>query len=301
MRTIEFGQIQIDRIMEMERWAFSASNLFPSINPELLKAGRDWLDDRFIDLQNDNLILSVHSFLIRYNGQAILVDTCNGNHKNRPSLPSRHNLNTNYLANLRKTGVRPEDVTLVLCTHLHPDHCGWNTYFSGDRWLPTFPNAKYLVNKLELECLIKMYANWQSQSAVNDMVLMFEDSIQPIIHTKQLGLINDGHVVLQRSNNKIWLESSAGHTPGHAFVHVKCKHNHVVITGDAIHHPIQLDALDLANASDLDPKLAANTRLRLIESYTDTNTIILTGHFAGHTAGRIVSKKNKFRFQWLET
>src|ERR1700743_2991304 len=157
MKNIHLQNIQIDRVVELERWAFVADKLFPSITNEDIEAGKTWLDERFIDRATNDLILGVHSFLIRANGRTILVDTCNRNHKNRPSLPSRSNLNTDYLLNLSRAGVRPDDIDTVLCTHLHPDHSGWNTQLSDGKWVPTFPNAKYLVSAKDFEYAQNLY------------------------------------------------------------------------------------------------------------------------------------------------
>lgn len=299
MRTIKLGNVHIDRVVEMSRWIFNAKDLLPAVTQELLEEGRGWLDEHHIHPNSNDLILGSHSFLIRINGRIILVDTCNGNHKNRPSLLTRNQLDMPYLANLKAAGISPEDVDVVLCTHLHPDHCGWNTRLSDEGWIPTFPNARYLINSAEFERVKKICTDWQRRSVFNDMVAMFSDSILPIIQANQVDLVSADHVVMQGIDGSVWLENASGHTPGHVFVHVKCNQYHAIMTGDVIHHPIQLMALDVANASDFDPGMAAITRRKFIESYANTSTIILSGHFAGSTAGRIITKEDTFRFQWL--
>src|ERR1700733_12078390 len=102
MKTIQLDDIQIDKVVELEHWTFAANELFPAITPEIMRRGKDWLDGRFINHETDTLVLGVHSYLLRIRKQIILVDTCNGNQKNRPSMPSRHQLDTEYLANLNQ-------------------------------------------------------------------------------------------------------------------------------------------------------------------------------------------------------
>lgn len=299
MQPIQFGGIIIDRVVELRVWPFPANRLFPSISAETFENGRGWLDDRFIDPITKDLILGVHSYVLRVNGRIILIDTCNGNHKNRPALPALHQLNTPYLENLARAGLCPEDIDIVMCTHLHPDHCGWNTRLVDGRWVPTFPNATYLMSSIEFEHLQSFCSSKQENALRQDMSTTFEDSVLPVVKAGQAIMVNDNHIIEHEIGDGVWMESASGHTPGHVIVHAKQSEEHAIMTGDIIHHPIQFGALDMPNASDFDPIQAAATRQRLIKTYADTNTLILTGHFPGPTAGRIVTRNEGLRFEWL--
>ncbi|CAM3261827.1 Metallo-beta-lactamase L1 type 3 [Klebsiella pneumoniae] len=96
------------------------------------------------------IALSIHSWVVQTPHDLIVIDTATGNGRERGGNPLYHQLNTPYLENLRAAGVNPEDVTLVLLTHLHTDHVGWNTVWQDDRWVPLFPNARYLCSAKEL-------------------------------------------------------------------------------------------------------------------------------------------------------
>ncbi|MGC4251668.1 MAG: MBL fold metallo-hydrolase, partial [Sphingobium sp.] len=151
MQTIRLGDMTIDRIVETDV-ALPMSALFPAIeSADLAKLSQwYWDDDLSLDVAEAGCGLSMHSYLLRIAGKIVLIDTCNGNHKDRP-MPFMHRLNTPWLDRLRAHGVEPEDVDLVMCTHLHVDHVGWNTRLEGDRWVPTFPNARYVLGKRDLD------------------------------------------------------------------------------------------------------------------------------------------------------
>jgi glyoxylase-like metal-dependent hydrolase (beta-lactamase superfamily II) len=294
------GDAVIQRVVELDRWAFPAAGLFPGMPDALVQAGKEWLDARFIDPRSDELILAVQSFVIRVGRRTIVVDSCNGNHKNRPELPPHHQLNTDYLDRLARAGVQPVDVDMVMCTHLHPDHVGWNTQLVDGRWVPTFPNARYLMTKRDFNDVQALADTRPAAGIEADLVRTYEDSILPVLAADQVQLVDDDHVLERELDHGIWLERAPGHTHGHVVVHVESGGAHAVITGDVIHHPLQLAALELAQAGDADPQTAASTRRALIERYADTSSLLMPCHFAGPTIGRVVSAADRFDFAFLD-
>ena len=102
------------------------------------------------------LKLSVHSWLIKRRRQRILIDACVGNHKPRPTLPMWHLMETRYLERMAEAGIRPEQIDMVMCTHLHLDHVGWNTRLDNGRWVPTFPNARYIFSREDYDHFLKL-------------------------------------------------------------------------------------------------------------------------------------------------
>ncbi len=125
--------------------------------------------------------MSVHSCLIRTPHHTILVDTCCGNAKNRPGSPHFHQLDTPYLDRLRCAGVEPEDIDYVLCTRLHVDHVGRNTRLLDGRWVPTFPNAKYVFSSDELN----FWDPSKNPHLPEEPREMFADSVLPVIAARQ--------------------------------------------------------------------------------------------------------------------
>jgi len=141
------GDMTVSRIVEYEGPIFPPGFLFPDADDETLRANADWLQPAFIDPETGHLIMSFHSYVVRTPRHTILVDTCLGNHKHRPQRDFWHMRDGPYLADLAAMGIAPEDVDFVMCTHLHVDHVGWNTRLVDGRWVPTFPNARYLFGR----------------------------------------------------------------------------------------------------------------------------------------------------------
>jgi len=297
---LDLGAVTVQRVVELDRWAFPAQGLFPDMPAELVEEGRAWLGERCVDPVSGELILNVHTYVLRVGGRTILLDTCNGNHKERPALAPHHMLDTPYLANLERAGVRPEDVDLVLCTHLHPDHVGWNTRLRDGRWVPTFPNAKYLMAREELAFFERLHAQRPEDPLPADLVRTYADSVLPVIAAEQAVVVEHDAAIERELDHGIRLEPAPGHTLGHVVVHVEGTRSRALASGDVIHHPLQLRALDLANAGDADPALAAATRRRVVEGLADSETILLPGHFPAPTGGRVVSRGDALDFAWLE-
>ena len=119
-----------------------------------------------------------------------MIDTCVGDHKHRPDTPAWHMKDGRFLDELTRMGVPPESVDFVMCTHLHVDHVGWNTRLEDGRWVPTFPNAKYLFHEDE-------YTHWEvtdmPEGAGNTRRDVFEDSVLPVVEAGQAIMVSDGH------------------------------------------------------------------------------------------------------------
>lgn len=286
------GDMTVSRIVEYEGPIFPPGFLFPDADAETLRANADWLQPAFIDPASANLIMSFHSFVVRTPRHTILVDTCLGNQKHRPQRDFWHMRDGPYLADLAAMGIAPEDVDFVMCTHLHVDHVGWNTRLIDGRWVPTFPNARYLFGRRELE-------HWQSVAAAEPVESVnhgsYQDSVLPVVEAGQAVLVDDGHTL----DDGIWVEDAPGHTPGNAMIRLKSGDGNAVLTGDTIQHPLQLARPDWSSAFCDDPAQSRESRTRLIEGAADTDTLVLTGHFPNPVAGRIVSAAGEgFRFKF---
>src|ERR1700733_3663883 len=127
MKTQKFGAIEVHKFIEIDRMPVEANWLLHNITPEIVAANREWLGPHLGEPGTDPLILSFHTYVIQTPSLNILVDTCNGNDKQRPSMAAWHMMNSPYLQNLKALGLAPEDIDIVMCTHLHTDHVGWNT------------------------------------------------------------------------------------------------------------------------------------------------------------------------------
>ena len=280
--TIMLGDIRLDRIEESCEPGQLPHADFPDATPEALAPYLEWLQPAAVDPATGRTIMPVHAWLVRTPHHTILLDTCVGNHKTHPDMPA-WNGRTDYrlLDDIAAAGARPEDIDFVLCSHLHLDHAGWNTRLENGRWVPTFPNARYLFCREELDFA-------EARAAGGDSV--YGESVQPVL---EAGL---GDVVAMdfELDDAIRLEPTPGHTPGHVATHMASRGERAVMVGDLIHSPLQLPHPEWSPVYDWDPVMGAATRRRVLESLAETDILMLTQHFPAPSAGHVFSRGNGF-------
>ncbi len=288
MSTTRLGAFAIERVVDVERPYALAREFFPDLTPEMLATCQAELAPGQL-AADGRLEMSFHSFVIKTGRHVIVVDTCCGNHKQRPLRPAFHGMDTGYLGALVRAGVKPEEVDYVMCTHLHWDHVGWNTRLVDGQWRPTFPNAKYIMSKTE-------FAHWDQayRNGVRDThAQAFEDSVDPIVRAKQAVLVDDDYEL----DHGIALESCPGHSVGNCVIHISSQGQHGVMTGDVLHHQIQLRYPEMSTIADDDRLLARKNRVALIEKHAGTGHLIFPAHFPNPSVGRIeVNQTGGFRF-----
>jgi glyoxylase-like metal-dependent hydrolase (beta-lactamase superfamily II) len=283
--TFSRGDIAIDRIVELEVPFSAALSFLPDLRPEILDEHRSWLTPRALDPQG-NLIFCFQSYVVRTPHHTILIDSCVGNHKDRTAFPAMHmKSDDTYMRALKSAGLTVDDIDFVLCTHLHFDHVGWNTRLADGRWVPTFPNARYLFAQRE-------YAHWTEQHAKTP-VACIADSVLPIVEAKQAELVRSDHAL----DDHVRLLPTPGHTPDHFSVCLGRGRDDAIITGDVLHSPLQARYPELSMRADFDRKQAAVTRRSLLERCCDTGTLCCTAHFPTPSAGRITRWDDGFRCQ----
>lgn len=280
----QIGDVKITRVVEMTlpvTWQPSGGFL-PQASPEMLRT-MPWLYPHFVN-DRDQMLLSIHALLVEAPGLRLVVDTCIGNDRPRALVGGRA-LTTDFLAQMEAVGWTRESVNAVVCTHLHVDHVGWNTMKEGDRFVPTFPNARYLIGRREFE-------HWSAEGD-EEQTTILGDSIQPILDAGLADLVEMDH----RISPEIRLEPTTGHTPGHVSVHIESGGQHAVITGDMTHHPCQMGHPDWSPPFDSDPVAAAHTRGRMFAEWADQPILVIGTHYAGPTAGHIRRDGAAFRFE----
>ena len=288
----QIGSITIDRVVESEKPGLPARVMFPTATSEAVARYRPQLGPLLIDPASEILILSIHSFIVRTKNHTIVIDACSGNDKERPAKPHYHHNKSPYLERFRATGVAPEDVDFVFCTHLHIDHVGWNTRLENGRWVPTFPNARYLFARAEWE-------HWSNPTIRLAYATdpFFEDSVLPVVEHGQMDLVEGDY----QFEDSIWLEPTPGHSPGHSAVHLTSGGRDAVMSGDLIHHPIQCFEPDWSSAFCSDPDHSRRTRREFLARYADTDTLIMPAHFPSPSAGRIRRAGPAYRFAFEGT
>ncbi len=278
------GKVTITRIVEMEMpVAYNPDAPFlAEATPEALRT-MPWLYPHFVDDQ-DRMRLSIHALLVEGPGVRMVVDTCVGNDKIRPSLIGKKPLSTNFLGHMAEAGWGRETVDTVVCTHLHVDHVGWNTMLEDGKWVPTFPKARYLLGKTEFE-------HWSAEGDAEQQEIL-ADSVKPILDAGLVELVEMNH----RISPEIRLEPTPGHTPGHVSVVIESEGETAVITGDMTHHPCQMGHPDWSPGFDSDKKAAAVMRRRMFAEWADKPILVIGTHYAGPTAGHVKSEGEAFRF-----
>ena len=286
-----FGDITIDRVVEFQDAVLPPSAIFPDATPETLGPHRDWVVPDLMDAASGLLVLSFHTYVIRTPRRTILVDTCGGNDKPRPGKPRYHQKRWPYLERLAAVGVTPETVDLVVCTHLHVDHVGWNTRLVEGRWVPTFPRARYLFVRREWDFWREEY---KTERFTADPY--HEDSIVPIMDAGLAHLV-DVDVELDAG---VRLVPTPGHTPGHVCVQVEGGGRRAVMSGDLMHHPVQCAEPEWSSVFCVDPAHSARTRRAFLERHAGGDTLIMPAHFPAPSAGRLVRAGDTFRFVFDE-
>jgi len=272
MNQWQIGDVKVTRVIEMEI-AGGTKFILPDATREACQA-IDWLAPHFMDADG-NLIMSVHALIVDTGTHRIVVDTCIGNDKKR-NIPAWSNLQTQFLTDLEEAGYPPASIDFVMCTHLHVDHVGWNTMLVDGEWVPTFPNARYLIAEKE-------WRYWDANEDEDVYGPVLADSVRPVVDAGLVDLVSDTHEIC----SEVVLEPTPGHTPGHVSVHITSQGEEALITGDCIHHPVQMTKTDWCSSADYDQGQGETTRVDLLEKYVDQDVLIVGTHFATPTAGHV--------------
>jgi glyoxylase-like metal-dependent hydrolase (beta-lactamase superfamily II) len=276
----QVGEVRISRVVESEG-PTSPRFLFDGVSKEQLLQ-HAWLRPNFLT-EDGKLLMSIHAFVVESQGRVIVVDTCVGNDKPREA-PNWNMLKGRFLEDMAEAGFPREGVDTVLCTHLHVDHVGWNTMMQDGKWMPTFPNARYLIGRKE-------WAHWKDEADGPDRTVR-NDSVRPIIYAGLADFVDSDHQVTP----EVTLEPTPGHTPGHVSVRISSQGQDAVITGDLMHHPVQCAMPEMGAKFDTDSAQASATRRGFLEKYRDGKTLVLGTHFAAPTAGHVAADGKAFRF-----
>ena len=243
--TFRVGDMTIHRIVEMECGFTPALEFLPGLKSEVLEENKSWLAPSALDADG-NLVLCFQSYIVKTPRHTILVDSCIGNDKDRTARPLWHKKKDDtFMRGLAAAGLTVNDIDFVMCTHLHVDHVGWNTRLENGRWVPTFPKARYLFSKTELDY-------WLAENDKTELPPIV-DSVIPIVEAKRCDLVTSDHAL----DDTVTLLPTPGHTIDHYAVALGRGGKDAVITGDLIHTPLQARYTELSMRVDYDPKQSA--------------------------------------------
>ncbi|MFL5168748.1 MAG: MBL fold metallo-hydrolase [Microvirga sp.] len=288
MRGLAIGDVTVTSIVERDGPWRRPEDMFPDYDPELGKRHIAELEPGVFDQASGKMVITYQTFVVRTPKHTILVDTCTGEDKGYaapmdfPKAP--------WLEGFRAAGLKFEDIDYVFCTHLHIDHCGWNTVLRDGRWVPTFPRAKYVFHKRE-------YAAWEeaTQRGDNPPGNVWRFNCEPVVEAGQALLVDDDFAL----DDTVWLSPTPGHSPCHCCVNIRSGGERAVVTGDLFHHALQCREPQWSTIFDWDPKQAIASRRRFFGEVARTGLLLLPIHFPHPTAGRLEGDGERFRYSFV--
>ncbi|HTC39481.1 MAG TPA: MBL fold metallo-hydrolase [Steroidobacteraceae bacterium] len=276
MKTWRIGRVEITRLVEVWKWEDDIGMALDGGKPSQVLA-QPWLLPHHATPEG-RMFINFQAFVLKAGKQRIMIDTCVGADREREFAVFTR-MRTTFLEDLASIGITPGDVDTVLCTHLHFDHVGWNTRLVDGRWVPTFPNARYLFSRKEYEHWV-MLRESGGYHAVNHL----SDSVDPVVAAGLVDFINHDHQI----SDEIRLLPTPGHTPDHVSVLINSEGEQAVITGDVMHHPIQVAMPAHAATFDMDKNVGAKTRVEFVTRFQEKPVLVIGSHFADPGAGYIV-------------
>ena len=288
MQELRIGDVTITSIVERDGPWRTPEAMFPAYDKAVGARHLAEIDPVFYDPASGKMMITYQTFVVRTPHHTILVDTCTGEDKGYPApmdFPKQP-----WLDGFAAAGLRFEDIDYVFCTHLHIDHCGWNTRLVNGRWVPTFPKAKYIFHKRE-------YAFWEAATARGDQPPgeVWRMNCLPVVEAGQALLVDDDYML----DDTVWLTPTPGHAPCHCCVNIRSGGQRAVVTGDMMHHALQCREPDWSTIFDWDPAMAARSRRAFLGSVADTDTLLLPVHFPAPTVGRVEADGDRFRYRLI--
>ncbi len=289
-RTFRFGNVELTRLVDaVVAHPLSLAEMFPGVPESAWQPWRERYPESFAT--PNHLLIVFASYLLRSEGRTILVDTGVGPVETSLAqfLKQHHAERTLFqlLEQLGTIGVRPEDIDLVVFTHLDADHIGWNVQRLGDRSQLTFPNARYLVHKADWEAFQDPAI--RARSPYDDYDLL----VTSLKKLEALEFAEEG----QQLTSEIALWHTPGHTPGHMSIRLGSGDEQAAIVGDTFVHPAQITEPDWPIFADQDIEAARQTRKYVLERCAAENLTVFVSHFPEPGVGRVVHRDGTYTWQ----
>jgi glyoxylase-like metal-dependent hydrolase (beta-lactamase superfamily II) len=257
--TTRVGDVEVLSLLDVGEWKLG--NFFPTVPSDVWEEYRAIYPDALCD--GNAICTSATAYAVRAGGSVILIDTGLG-----PGPHERIGGQTGQLLDeLKSLGIRPDDVDIVIITHMHRDHVGWNALPAGNGEVtPTFPHAQYVVPKKD----------WEYYTEAER--LERSPHLQGTVALYEKGLVDmaDGEYAV---NRYLTLLPTPGHTPGHQAVLITSNGERAAIVGDMVHTPAQVQETEWTAAADVDPELSIATRKRTLDRMEADHTLLCAGHF----------------------
>ncbi|MGM0704093.1 MAG: MBL fold metallo-hydrolase [Pseudomonadota bacterium] len=305
--TFFVGDARIIKLPELALDAVDIAQLFPEGDLQALNSDATHWGKQSFDFERSLLRQSIHAWVVQTPTHTVLVDTATGNDKQRPTAPLFHQLAAPFLERLQAVGVSPEAVDFVLLTHLHADHVGWNTRLQGGRWVPTFPNARYIFSEREYAYNLALsrdrmaVASIQRQAGIGTprhepLDGVFEDSVMPIV---EAGL--DQRIVIDNTEIEGFrFHSTPGHSIDHASISLASRGETALFWGDVMHHPLQFRRPEINSVYCEFPQAAQHSRHKAMHLASELDARVFTTHFGDSSVGRVSRQAHGFDWQFIQ-
>lgn len=289
----DLGTAKLHRIIDLDPFRLAMNFLMPAADIEEMRPYRALLEPDHLDFSTGEVLLGLHSLVLRVGGLNVLIDTCVGEHKPRPRRTDWHQREASgYLERLAAAGLSPDDIDIVLCTHLHADHVGWNTRLENGRWVPTFPKARYLIGKAEL-------AHWQAEELLNPGGHnhgAYADSVLPVVEAGMVETVEDGFELSDGAR----LIGLPGHSPGQVGLCLDCAGGRqAFFCGDVVQTPVQVLRPEWSSQFCSDKLLAEQTRVKLFDQAAETGSLVIPAHLRNAWAMRMKREGTRFRPEFV--
>ncbi|HEX2173120.1 MAG TPA: MBL fold metallo-hydrolase [Dehalococcoidia bacterium] len=278
------GNIDVTAISD-GKLALKPEGLFKDVPREEWQAEVKELD------ANGNVVVGMNSLVFRSAGKLILLDTGLGD---KPSTVNATGSASGspelslLIKRLERHGIRREDIDVVINTHAHPDHIGWNTHLENGDLVPTFPNAKYWMTKSEWD--------FYTQPRRMERYQYLAENLKPILDRGQFELA-DGETDV---TPEVRIIPSPGHTIGHACIMIHSAQEVAMFLGDLMHHPAHLEHPEWVNAVDYLPQQTPESRRHLIREAYRNDAVLVACHSSYSGFGRIVNENGSNRYVRLD-
>jgi len=288
-RVFTIGEATITRVEETYVGSYQLRDVFKDFTDAHMAEHGHWLAPHHYMADTGDIRLAVHGWLLQVGGKKILIDSCCGNNKVKPDRPFWSNLNEPWLERLAAAGARPDEIDLVMCTHLHHDHVGWNTQKKDGKWVPTFPNARYVFSKPDVDYFYKVDTDPKEGPAE---LGTFRECVVPILEDGKADLVSGGPY---RLNDFIEIDAAPGHSPGHVVFKLESKGARAVFVGDVWHHLLQVYYPDWNFPKNSDAAQARVSRRKVLADCAASGALVFPGHVGAPFAGRIETTTNGFK------